>query len=1218
MGSTITVIANYTDDGMTAESVSSAATAVVVAVTNVNNPVTGTVTIDNLTPAEGDTLMVSDDLVDIDGLGTFVYQWKSGGANVGMNATTYTTTQADVGNAITVTISFNDVDGFPETKTSAPTATVTNVDDVGIVSITGTPTQGQALMANISDADGITAGSISYEWKRGTTIVANTQSYDLVQTDVGNTLTVTVSYTDAQSNEQKNITSSTPTIGNVNDPGQVEIEDTPPEEDRPIKALVTDPDGVASVSNYQWKRGIINIGTNSDTYTVVQADAGELITVTVTYKDISGNEDTISSAAVTGINVNDVGVATISGTPTQGEKLTASITDADGTPSNITYQWKRGVTNVGTNSNTYDLVQGDVGKTITVTIDYNDGLEPRESATSSATAPIANVNDTGTATISGLRTQGQTLTAKISDADVVTPTSPTYIWQRGNVNISGATAKTYLLTQDDVNKTIKVTVSYTDGFNAGTENATSSPTGLIENVNDTGVATITGTATKGLTLTAIVTDPDGVATISSYQWKRGNAAIGGATSPTYDLVQADVGNTMTVTVGYKVGSDPQESATSDPTVSVAGVNNTGVATIAGTPTEGETLTANITDADGFAGSIFSYQWKREGLDITGAITKNYALVQDDVGNIITVIVSYDDGLGNEESVTSSATTSVVNVNNVGAVIIEGLVNNTAMDSATLTASVTDADGTTTNTLNYQWKRDGSDIAGANSISYVLQSPEDIGKAISVTVDYTDDLGGVESATSPPTNPTLDMTAPDITLPHLVDPTLTDPIIVDAEGLFTPVNIGAATANDNNDDGALTPVSNAPNRFSPGTTEVEWKVTDAAGNEAIATQTVIVRPLVDFSVDQLVAEDTTVSFRIILNGKVNDPVEIDYFVSGDLLGSAHTLVDGMATINAGEDSTEVSFTVSDSGAGTGDIENIEIGMFTPTDAALGTKTTLNIGITEENIAPVVSLSAVQAGKTTRTVIISGKGDVSVTSSVIDPNTGDSLNHDWSATDNTLFDTDGNVADDTFDFDPSNLTPGLYTLRLNVGDGSTTTEAEITLNILSDALASTLEDSDNDGIPNSLENPDPNGSNAANILPSQRSLYTSRLLETEAGLKFSLGAVAFEAGKGQANVTLADTSNAGHPNDIGFAYPSGLFDFDIEGLGAAGQSIDIVLPQQLAIPANATYRKLVANNWQEFVIDDNNAIASALGASGFAHHRVTLNIRPGLPKVISVYN
>ena len=98
-------------------------------------------------------------------------------------------------------------------------------------------------------------------------------------------------------------------------------------------------------------------------------------------------------------------------------------------------------------------------------------------------------------------------------------------------------------------------------------------------------------------------------------------------------------------------------------------------------------------------------------------------------------------------------------------------------------------------------------------------------------------------------------------------------------------------------------------------------------------------------------------------------------------------------------------------------------------------------------------------------------------------------------------------------------------------------------------------------------------------------------------FGLGDIAFTTGKGQASVTMADISNVGMPADSGFAFASGLFDFDIEGLGAAGQSIDIVLPQQQAIPENAIYRKLMANNWQEFVVDANNAIASAPGTPGF---------------------
>ena len=337
------------------------------------------------------------------------------------------------------------------------------------------------------------------------------------------------------------------------------------------------------------------------------------------------------------------------------------------------------------------------------------------------------------------------------------------------------------------------------------------------------------------------------------------------------------------------------------------------------------------------------------------------------------------------------------------------------------------------------------------------------------------------------------------------------------------------------------------------------------------------------------------------------MDVPYTISGTANGSDHDLVGGVATISAGRDVAEVSFTIDDDGLGEG-VETIVVTMGAPTpDAAIGTKSTLNINITEENIAPVVSLSAIQATIKTRT-ITRDSGVVTVSSDATDPNTTDTLTYDWSATDNTLMDIDSDVTDGIFTFDPSSLSPGSYVLRLTVNDGTAAAETELLLNIFSDAQpADLIADSDNDGIPDSRDSGD-----KTNILPSLAGLFTSGLLEIEAGLVFGLGDTAFTAGKGQAKVTMADVNNVGQPSDIGFAYPSGLFDFDIEGLGVSGQSVNIVLPQQKAIPTNATYRKLVANNWQEFVIDDNNAIATAPGTPGFCPPPGDAQYQAGLTK------
>ena len=81
--------------------------------------------------------------------------------------------------------------------------------------------------------------------------------------------------------------------------------------------------------------------------------------------------------------------------------------------------------------------------------------------------------------------------------------------------------------------------------------------------------------------------------------------------------------------------------------------------ITGTTKAGQTLTvdtSDLSDADG-PGSL-SYQWLRDGSDINGATSLTYVLTQADVGNGVSVKVSYTDDGGTAESVTSSGTTSI--------------------------------------------------------------------------------------------------------------------------------------------------------------------------------------------------------------------------------------------------------------------------------------------------------------------------------------------------------------------------------------------------------------------------------------------------------------------------------------------------------------------------------------------------------------------------------
>ena len=86
---------------------------------------------------------------------------------------------------------------------------------------------------------------------------------------------------------------------------------------------------------------------------------------------------------------------------------------------------------------------------------------------------------------------------------------------------------------------------------------------------------------------------------------------------------------------------------------------TGQPRITGTPQVGQTLTAvttDIQDADGLGD--FAYQWKADETNIAEAMDSSYRLTNNEGGKRITVTVSFTDGIGTEETVTSQPTAAV--------------------------------------------------------------------------------------------------------------------------------------------------------------------------------------------------------------------------------------------------------------------------------------------------------------------------------------------------------------------------------------------------------------------------------------------------------------------------------------------------------------------------------------------------------------------------------
>ena len=366
---------------------------------------------------------------------------------------------------------------------------------------------------------------------------------------------------------------------------------------------------------------------------------------------------------------------------------TSGIGDTDGlTKVSYSYLW---IANDGTGDtditdatdSTYTLVAADEGKTVKVQVSFTDDAGNEETLTSAATDAVASLPNspaTGAPTITGVVQVGETLTAEttgIADADGLDNAVFSYQWLADDADISGATGKTYALTEADEGKTVKVQVSFTD--DAGNEETlTSAATDAVASLPNspaTGVPTITGVVQVGETLTAETTgiaDADGLDNaVFSYQWLADDADISGATGKTYALTEADEGKTVKVQVSFTDDAGNEETLTSAATDAVASLPNspaTGVPTITGVVQVGETLTAETTgiaDADGLDNAVFSYQWLADDADISGATGKTYALTEADEGKTVKVQVSFTDDAGNEETLTSAATDAVASLPN---------------------------------------------------------------------------------------------------------------------------------------------------------------------------------------------------------------------------------------------------------------------------------------------------------------------------------------------------------------------------------------------------------------------------------------------------------------------------------------------------------------------------------------------------------------------------
>ncbi len=198
---------------------------------------------------------------------------------------------------------------------------------------------------------------------------------------------------------------------------------------------------------------------------------------------------------------------TVSGTAKAGETLTATNGTWTPAPTSYTYAWQRcsetgtACANIdGATSITYVPTSADVGNTNRVVVTAADPIgttdNPAPSAVTAVIAPGAAPQNSAPPTVSGTPTEGQTLVgADGSWAGAATITF-TYAWSRCDATgaacapIAGATAKTYVLTAADVDKSLRLAVTAKNSL--GSQTQTSAPTTVVARLAPASVVTLPG------------------------------------------------------------------------------------------------------------------------------------------------------------------------------------------------------------------------------------------------------------------------------------------------------------------------------------------------------------------------------------------------------------------------------------------------------------------------------------------------------------------------------------------------------------------------------------------------------------------------------------------------------------------------------------------------------------------------------------------------------
>ena len=737
------------------------------------------------------------------------------------------------------------------------TITVTNVDEAGTVSVSSErPKVGTALTASLSDPDG-SVSDISWQWAASSDgsnwsdiSGANSDSYTPVADDVGIYLRATASYTDGLGTRRSaHVVMDRQTA--QRDPSfEGDVTSLTVDENTPPGSLVgdaitaTDPDGdilTYSLSGTEASSFVIDGSTGQITVgsgTMVDYESGPArYTVIVSVhdgRDAYGNDDsTIDDRIEVNIDVNNVDevgtVAVSMERPEVGTALTASLSDPDGSVSDISWQWAASSDGSswsdisGANSDSYTPVADDVGIYLRATASYTDGLGTRRSAHVVMDRQTAQRDPSFEGDVTSLTVDentppgslvGDAITATDPDGDILTyslsgteASSFVIDGSTGQITVGSGTMVDY----ESGPARYTVIVSVHDGRDAyGNDDSTIDDRIEVNidvnNVDEVGTVAVSMERPEvGTALTVSLSDPDGSVSDISWQWAASSdgsswSDISGANSDSYTPVADDVGIYLRATASYTDGLGTRRSAhvvmdrqTAQRDPSFEG-DVTSLTVDENTPPGslvGDAITATDPDGDILTYSLSGTEASSFVIDgSTGQITVGSGTMVDYESGPAryTVIVSVHDGRDaycNDDSTIDDRIEVNIDVNNVDEVGTVAVSMERPEVGTALTASLTDPDGSLSD-ISWQWaassdRANWQDTAGASSSTY---TPVDLDadKYLRVTASYADGEDSGKQAQAVLSNPVQGLTEPVATPTVVPSPTPVPIVPVDDGGI----------------------------------------------------------------------------------------------------------------------------------------------------------------------------------------------------------------------------------------------------------------------------------------------------------------------------------------------------------------------------------------------------------------------------------------------------